>query len=181
MSARWRRPICGRESASCRRQALLFTGTVAANIRYGRDEASDDEVRHAAAVAQALEFVDAMPEKFASPIAQGGINLSGGQRQRLAIARAIVRRPDVYVFDDSFSALDFATDATAARGAQERNRQRDGVCRRATHQHGDHRRSHRRARRWSGGRHRDTCRTAREPARSIARLSRRRLSLEEVA
>jgi ATP-binding cassette subfamily B protein len=92
-------------------KAVLFTGTVAANIRYGRDEASDDEVRHAATVAQAVEFVDAMPEKFASPISQGGINLSGGQKQRLAIARAIVRRPDVYVFDDSFSALDFATDA----------------------------------------------------------------------
>jgi len=90
---------------------VLFTGTVAANIRYGREEASDDEVRHAATVAQALEFVDNMPEKFASPISQGGTNLSGGQKQRLSIARAIVRKPDVYVFDDSFSALDFVTDA----------------------------------------------------------------------
>jgi ATP-binding cassette, subfamily B, multidrug efflux pump len=92
-------------------KAVLFTGTVAANIRYGREEASDEEVRHAATVAQAVEFVDAMPEKFAAPISQGGINLSGGQKQRLAIARAVVRKPDVYVFDDSFSALDFATDA----------------------------------------------------------------------
>jgi ATP-binding cassette subfamily B multidrug efflux pump len=92
-------------------KAVLFTGTVAANIRYGRAEASDDEVRHAATVAQAIEFVDALPEKFASPISQGGINLSGGQKQRLSIARAIVRTPDVYVFDDSFSALDFVTDA----------------------------------------------------------------------
>jgi len=92
-------------------KAVLFTGTVAANIRYGRDSASDAEVRHAADVAQAIEFIDAMPEKLDSPIAQGGINLSGGQKQRLAIARAIVRTPDVYVFDDSFSALDFATDA----------------------------------------------------------------------
>ena len=92
-------------------KAVLFTGTVAANIRYGREEASDDEVRHAATVAQALEFVDAMPEKFAASISQGGINLSGGQKQRLSIARAIVRKPDVYVFDDSFSALDFVTDA----------------------------------------------------------------------
>jgi ATP-binding cassette, subfamily B, multidrug efflux pump len=92
-------------------KAVLFTGTVAANIRYGRDDASDDEVRDAATIAQAIEFVDAMPEKFASPIAQGGVNLSGGQKQRLSIARAIVRKPDVYVFDDSFSALDFATDA----------------------------------------------------------------------
>src|SRR3989441_1662455 len=92
-------------------KAVLFTGTVAANIRYGREEASDEEVRRAATVAQAIEFVDAMPDRFASPISQGGINLSGGQKQRLSIARAIVRKPDVYVFDDSFSALDFATDA----------------------------------------------------------------------
>ncbi len=92
-------------------KAVLFTGTVAANIRYGREEASDEEVRLAATVAQAIEFVDAMPEKFASPISQGGINLSGGQKQRLSIARAIVRKPDIYVFDDSFSALDFVTDA----------------------------------------------------------------------
>jgi ATP-binding cassette, subfamily B, multidrug efflux pump len=92
-------------------KAVLFSGTVAANIRYGREDASDDEMRHAAAVAQALDFIEAMPEKFASAIAQGGINLSGGQKQRLAIARAVVRRPAIYVFDDSFSALDFATDA----------------------------------------------------------------------
>ena len=92
-------------------KAVLFTGTVAANIRYGRENASDEEIRHAATVAQAIEFVDAMPETFASPISQGGINLSGGQKQRLSIARAIVRKPDVYVFDDSFSALDFTTDA----------------------------------------------------------------------
>jgi ATP-binding cassette subfamily B protein len=92
-------------------KAVLFTGTVAENIRYGRQGASDDEVRHAATVAQAIEFVDGMPDGFASAVSQGGINLSGGQKQRLAIARAIVRRPDVYVFDDSFSALDFATDA----------------------------------------------------------------------
>ena len=92
-------------------KAVLFTGTVATNIRYGREEASDQEVRHAATVAQAIEFIDAMPETFASPISQGGINLSGGQKQRLSIARAIVRKPDVYVFDDSFSALDFVTDA----------------------------------------------------------------------
>jgi ATP-binding cassette, subfamily B, multidrug efflux pump len=92
-------------------KATLFTGTVAANIRYGREDASDDDVRHAADIAQALEFIDAMPEKFASPISQGGINLSGGQKQRLAMARAVIRKPDIYVFDDSFSALDFATDA----------------------------------------------------------------------
>jgi ATP-binding cassette, subfamily B, multidrug efflux pump len=92
-------------------KAVLFTGTVAGNIRYGREEASDDEVRHAAEVAQAMEFIEGMPDTFAASISQGGINLSGGQKQRLAIARAIVRKPDVYVFDDSFSALDYATDA----------------------------------------------------------------------
>jgi ATP-binding cassette subfamily B protein len=92
-------------------KAVLFTGTVAANIRDGREEASDEDVRHAATVAQAIEFIDAMPDRLASPVSQGGINLSGGQKQRLSIARAIVRKPDIYVFDDSFSALDFATDA----------------------------------------------------------------------
>jgi ATP-binding cassette, subfamily B, multidrug efflux pump len=92
-------------------KAVLFTGTVADNIRYGREQATDDEVGHAAAVAQAVEFVDALPQQFAAPVSQGGTNLSGGQKQRLAIARAIVRKPDVYVFDDSFSALDFVTDA----------------------------------------------------------------------
>jgi ATP-binding cassette subfamily B protein len=92
-------------------KAVLFTGTVSANIRYGRGDASDEDVRHAATVAQAIEFVDAMPETFEAPVSQGGINLSGGQKQRLAIARAVVRKPDIYVFDDSFSALDLATDA----------------------------------------------------------------------
>ena len=92
-------------------KAVLFTGTVATNIRYGRADANDDEVRRAATIAQAVEFIDAMPQTFDSPVSQGGTNLSGGQKQRLSIARAIVRRPDVYVFDDSFSALDYATDA----------------------------------------------------------------------
>jgi len=92
-------------------KAVLFTGTIAANIRYGRADATDDEIRRAATIAQAIEFVDAMPQKFDSPVSQGGTNLSGGQKQRLAIARAIARTPDIYVFDDSFSALDFATDA----------------------------------------------------------------------
>jgi ATP-binding cassette subfamily B protein len=92
-------------------QAVLFTGTIAENIRYGKDDATDEEVRHAAETAQALDFITAMPEGFAAEIAQGGTNLSGGQKQRLSIARAVVRRPLVYIFDDSFSALDFRTDA----------------------------------------------------------------------
>src|SRR4051812_19542857 len=92
-------------------KAVLFSGTIAENIRYGREHASDEDVLHAAAIAQAAEFISAMPEGFASTVAQGGTNLSGGQKQRLSIARALVRRPEIYIFDDSFSALDFATDA----------------------------------------------------------------------
>jgi ATP-binding cassette subfamily B protein len=92
-------------------KAVLFSGTVAENIRYGKEEASDDEVRHAADIAQATEFVTDMTEGFDSAIAQGGTNVSGGQKQRLSIARALVRRPEIYIFDDSFSALDFKTDA----------------------------------------------------------------------
>jgi ATP-binding cassette subfamily B multidrug efflux pump len=88
----------------------LFTGTVASNLRYGREEATDDEMWAALEVAQAADFVKEMGGLDAR-IAQGGANVSGGQRQRLSIARAIVRKPEIYVFDDSFSALDLATDA----------------------------------------------------------------------
>jgi ATP-binding cassette, subfamily B, multidrug efflux pump len=89
----------------------LFTGTVATNLRYGRPDATDAELWEALEIAQADDFVSAMPEKLNAPIAQGGSNVSGGQRQRLAIARAVVKRPRIYLFDDSFSALDYATDA----------------------------------------------------------------------
>ncbi|WP_409343556.1 ABC transporter ATP-binding protein [Paenibacillus sp. MBLB4367] len=92
-------------------KAVLFTGTITDNIRYGKEDATDEEVRHAAAVAQASEFIGEMKEGFDSAIAQGGANVSGGQKQRLSIARALVRRPEIYLFDDSFSALDFKTDA----------------------------------------------------------------------
>jgi ATP-binding cassette, subfamily B, multidrug efflux pump len=89
----------------------LFTGTVASNLRYGDPDATDEEIWRALDIAQASDFVAAMPGELDARIAQGGSNVSGGQRQRLAIARAIVRRPDIYLFDDSFSALDLATDA----------------------------------------------------------------------
>ncbi len=89
----------------------LFSGTVASNLKLGKPDASDDELWHALEVAQAADFVRRMPEALNSAISQGGTNVSGGQRQRLAIARALVRRPELYIFDDSFSALDVATDA----------------------------------------------------------------------
>ena len=100
-------------------KAVLFTGTVADNIRYGNREATDMDVAHAATVAQAAEFIESMPDGYATMLSEGGLNLSGGQKQRLAMARALVRRPEIFVFDDSFSALDFTTDAklrTALRG-----------------------------------------------------------------
>lgn len=92
-------------------KAVLFSGTVRDNIRYGKDDATDEEIRKAAETSQSLDFVLAMEQGFDSPIAQGGTNVSGGQKQRLSIARALVRKPEIYVFDDSFSALDFKTDA----------------------------------------------------------------------
>lgn len=92
-------------------KAVLFTGTISENIRYGKEDATEDEIKRAANIAQATDFISNMEEGFNSVIAQGGTNVSGGQKQRLSIARALVRRPEVYIFDDSFSALDFKTDA----------------------------------------------------------------------
>ena len=92
-------------------RAYLFSGTVASNLRYGKPDATDDELWEALEIAQSRSFVEAMPGGLEAPISQGGTNVSGGQRQRLAIARALVKRPPIYVFDDSFSALDTATDA----------------------------------------------------------------------
>jgi ATP-binding cassette subfamily B protein len=92
-------------------RAYLFSGTVASNLRHGNPDATDAELWAALEVAQGRDFVEAMPLKLEAPIAQGGTNVSGGQRQRLSIARALLRRPSIYLFDDAFSALDLATEA----------------------------------------------------------------------
>ena len=93
-------------------RGILFSGTIDSNIRYGKTDISAEEVKEAAEVAQATEFIDTKPETYNSPIAQGGTNVSGGQKQRLSIARAIAKKPEIFIFDDSFSALDFKTDST---------------------------------------------------------------------
>jgi ATP-binding cassette subfamily B protein len=104
-------------------RAFLFSGTVASNLRYGDESATDDELWHALRIAQGEDFVAERPERLESSIAQGGANVSGGQRQRLAIARALVKRPEIYVFDDSFSALDFKTDARLRAALESETRQ----------------------------------------------------------
>ena len=93
-------------------KAVLFSGTIASNLRFGKEDASDEDIKTAAEIAQASEFIDTKKDKYDSHIAQGGSNVSGGQKQRLSIARAIAKSPKIYVFDDSFSALDLKTDAT---------------------------------------------------------------------
>ncbi|GGM28963.1 ABC transporter ATP-binding protein [Dactylosporangium sucinum] len=104
-------PLLARTVSMVPQKPYLFSGTVASNLRYGRPDATDAELWRALEVAQAAGFVRAMPGELEAPIAQGGTNVSGGQRQRLAIARTLVARPEIYLFDDSFSALDYATDA----------------------------------------------------------------------
>ena len=100
-------------------KALLFTGTIAENLRYGKEDASHEELDQAADVAQAKDFIESRKERFETHLAEGGSNLSGGQKQRLSIARAVVKEPDIYIFDDSFSALDYKTDATLRRRLKE--------------------------------------------------------------
>ncbi len=92
-------------------KSVLFTGTISENIKYGKEDATDEEIRKAAETSQAMEFITGMEDAFEHPITQGGSNVSGGQKQRISIARALVRKPEIYIFDDSFSALDFKTDA----------------------------------------------------------------------
>ena len=101
-------------------KGVLFSGTIASNLRFGRAEASDEELKEAARIAQASDFIEEKEEKYDSPIAQGGSNVSGGQKQRLAIARAIAKNPQIYIFDDSFSALDLKTDAALRKALAEK-------------------------------------------------------------
>nr|WP_295970304.1 ABC transporter ATP-binding protein [uncultured Bacillus sp.] len=103
-------------------KAILFTGTIADNIRFGKQDSSLDEIEYAAQVAQAHDFISKMKDGYDSEIEQGGSNVSGGQKQRLAIARALVRKPDIYIFDDSFSALDYKTDAKLRAALKEETR-----------------------------------------------------------
>lgn len=100
-------------------KAVLFSGTISSNIRYGKQDAEMDEVKKAARIAQSTDFIEAKEEQYESPIAQGGGNVSGGQKQRLAIARAIAKNPEIFVFDDSFSALDFKTDVALRKALHE--------------------------------------------------------------
>lgn len=101
-------------------KGILFSGTIDSNIRYGRTEASAEEVKRAAQIAQASDFIEAKEERYDSPIAQGGTNVSGGQKQRLSIARAIAKQPEILIFDDSFSALDYKTDVALRRALKEK-------------------------------------------------------------
>jgi len=99
-------------------KAILFSGTIRENIKYGMPDADDQDVMQAAEIAQASEFIEELEEKFESHIAQAGANVSGGQKQRLAIARALAKNPEIFIFDDSFSALDFKTDAALRKALQ---------------------------------------------------------------
>ena len=100
-------------------KGVLFSGTIDSNLRYGREDASQEEIRKAARIAQAQEFIDRKEEGMDSPIAQGGSNVSGGQKQRLSIARAVAKQPEIYIFDDSFSALDYKTDVALRKALKE--------------------------------------------------------------
>ena len=100
-------------------KGVLFSGTIDSNIRYGKQEATEEDIKRAARIAQAQDFIEEKPEQYDEAISQGGSNVSGGQKQRLSIARAIAKDPDIYIFDDSFSALDFKTDATLRKTLHE--------------------------------------------------------------
>jgi ATP-binding cassette subfamily B protein len=101
-------------------KASLFSGTIESNMKFAKEDATEAEIREAAEIAQAIEFIEEKPDGFAAEIAQGGGNVSGGQKQRLSIARALVKKPKVYIFDDSFSALDFKTDSVLRKALKEK-------------------------------------------------------------
>ncbi|MFV9568111.1 ABC transporter ATP-binding protein [Thermoanaerobacter mathranii] len=101
-------------------KSWLFSGTIKSNLKYGNDQATDEEIKEAAEIAQAMEFINEKSKKFDSEIAQGGTNVSGGQKQRLSIARALVKKPEIYIFDESFSALDFKTESALRKALRER-------------------------------------------------------------
>ncbi|HJX33745.1 MAG TPA: ABC transporter ATP-binding protein, partial [Desulfatiglandales bacterium] len=103
-------------------KSMLFSGNLESNIRYGREEASEEDIRKTAEISQSMDFINMNENGLKAEIAQGGMNLSGGQRQRISIARALAKRPDIYIFDDSFSALDFKTDAALRRVLKEETR-----------------------------------------------------------
>ncbi len=103
-------------------QSSLFSGTIESNLKYANKNASNEELIEAIEIAQAMEFVKEKPKGLASEISQGGANVSGGQKQRLSIARALVKKPDIYIFDDSFSALDFKTDAALRKALNEKTK-----------------------------------------------------------
>ncbi len=98
---------------------MLFSGTIASNLKLGNEKLTEEEMKRVAQISQSLEFIDKKEDGFDSPISQGGTNVSGGQKQRLAIARAIAKNPEIYIFDDSFSALDFKTDAKLRKALKE--------------------------------------------------------------
>ena len=127
-------------------RAYLFSGTVRSNLLHGKPDATDEEMWAALEIAQAADFVREMADGLDAPIAQGGTNVSGGQRQRLAIARAVVKRPEIYLFDDSFSALDLATDARLRAALRPGHPRRDGADRRPARLHDPRRRPDPRAR-----------------------------------
>jgi len=103
-------------------KAVLFSGTIESNIKYGTLNATDKEVKNAAEIAQAADFIDNLPEKYSTPVSQDGTNLSGGQKQRISIARSVLKNPEIFIFDDSFSALDFKTDAKLREALHERTK-----------------------------------------------------------
>ena len=155
-------------------RGYLFSGTVADNLRYGKADATDEEMWDALRVAAADDFVRAHPDGLAMPVAQGGINFSGGQRQRLAIARAVIRRPAIYLFDDAFSALDVHTDARVRASLRDVSAGVDGGDCVAAHFDGRRGRPDRRRRRRPGRRRRH----ARDAAGHLSDLRRvRRLAV----